>query len=352
VTDPIVRAIDAELLRRFASKPAYVDGIVDAELKSIVAPFNERSASRSAVSLPRGSRVQAPSAKLVRLFLHWCQPQVQARETDLDLSVAFYDEHWQFAGTCSYYQLQAKNIAGKVMARSSGDLRDAPWPRGATEYIDVDRKIALDGGVRYAVMVVNNYSGMAFSQLERGFAGLMLREDPGNAHFDPRTVELKFDVQGENGVFLPLVLDVRDNTIDWLDVHAKGEYEMNNVETSKGALGKLCPELMSYFRSGVRASMFDVALLQAAARCQRVFIRGESTSCFIRKPHETIQQFHARLLRDEPDQRNASPPNPNETARALAVLYRGDLELPEGTDAYALFRDRVTPTLQASDFIS
>lgn len=352
VTEPIVRAIDAELLRRFASKPGYADGIVDAELKLIIAPFNERSASRSAVALPRGSRVQVPSAKSVRLFLHWCQPQGQGCSTDLDLSIAFYDEHWRFAGTCSYYELQARNIAGDVMARSAGDLRNAPFPHGATEYIDLDREAALAGHIRYAVMVVNNYSGMPFSQLERGFAGLMLRDAPDQLHFDPRTVELKFALQGENGVFLPLVLDVRDNTIDWFDVHARGQYELNNVETSKGALTKLCPEMMSYFRSGVRASMFDVALLHSAARCQRVFIRGTTTDCFIRKPEESAHQFHARLLRDEPDQRDVSPPAANSTARTLAMLYRGDLDLPEGTNAYALFRGRVTPTLQASDFMS
>src|SRR5206468_2170242 len=119
-------------------------------------------------------------------------------------------------------------------------------PDGATEFVDVDRVQALEAGIRYAVAVINNYSGMPFSLLERGFAGLMLRDDPAGKHFDPRTVELKFNVIGENGVFLPLVLDVREGILHWLDVQAKGQFEMNNVETSKKAIAKLCPELMTY----------------------------------------------------------------------------------------------------------
>jgi hypothetical protein len=103
--------------------------------------------------------------------------------------VAFYDEAWSYLEVCSYYQLQAKASAG-VIAQSAGDLRDAPWPDGATEFVDVYRDVALASGVRYAVMVVNAYAGMPFSQLERGFAGLMLRDDAQGWHFDPRTVEL------------------------------------------------------------------------------------------------------------------------------------------------------------------
>jgi hypothetical protein len=36
----------------------------------------------------------------------------------------------------------------------------------------------------------------------------------------------------------------------------------------------------------------------------------------------------------------------------LAVLYRGDVDLPKGSAAYALFRDRVVPSVSASDLLS
>ncbi len=317
----------------------------------MVAPFNERTASKSAISLPRGSRVPVPEGKLVRLFLHWCQPAEEGRPTDLDLSVGLYDDSWRYVGVCSYYQLKLKGKDGALIAQSAGDLQDGPWPDGATEFVDLHRGQALAAGVRYAVMVVNNYRGMPFSRLERGFAGVMLRDDPGGRHFDPRTVQLKFALDGENGVFLPMVLDLRDSVLHWLDVHAKGEFEMNNVETSNAAITKICPELMMYFGSGVRASMFDLGLLHAAARCERVFVRGERTAQFVRRPGETAAAFHARLVRGEADEPRSQTPRADGPP-ILAMLYRGDVDLPKGSSAYALFRERVTPWLAASDLLS
>jgi radical SAM protein with 4Fe4S-binding SPASM domain len=65
----------------------------DEALRRVPVPFNERTASRAAVSLPRGARVAIPDGKQVRLFLHWCEPE-NGDETDLDLSVALYDAGW------------------------------------------------------------------------------------------------------------------------------------------------------------------------------------------------------------------------------------------------------------------
>lgn len=348
--DSATLAINAELLRRFSSKTAFHDGLIDETLKTIIVPFNERTASRSAISLPRGSSVPVPSSKLIRLFLHWCQPQT-GTQTDLDLSVAFYDESWRYVDVCSYYQLQARSNQGNWFAKSAGDLRNAPWPQGATEFVDIHCDQARADGIRYAVMVVNNYRGMPFSLLERGFAGLMLRDSDDGKHFDPRTVELKFAIDGENGVFLPLVLDLNDNTLHWLDVHAKGQLQRNNVENSNAAISKICPELIMYFGSGVRASMLDLARLHAAARCKRVFVRGEGVSEFIRRPDEAVEAFHARLVQGKSDAHSAELPL-NDDSPVMAMLYRGDMDLPEGSIAYALFRERVTPSLAASDLLS
>ncbi len=348
--EAVVQAIEAELLRRFSAKPAFVDCLIDEGLRTIIVPFNERTASRSAVSLPRGSRLQVPAGKLVRLFLHWCQPE-NGSTTDLDLSIGLYDESWRYVGVCSYYQLQARGSNGALIAQSAGDLRAGPWPDGASEFVDLDRDQALAAGVRYAVMVVNNYAGMPFSLLERGFAGLMLRDDLTGKHFDPRTVELKFALHGENGVFLPLVFDLRENVVHWLDVHAKGQFQFNNVENSNAAITKICPELMMYFASGVRTSMFHLALLHAAARCQRVFIRGQTFSRFVRRPDETVEAFYSRLVRGDADEPCSRPPRLDGPS-VIAMLYRADVDLPDGSSAYALFGERVTPSLAASDLLS
>jgi len=346
-----VRAINAELLRRFEEKTKFDSCVIDEALRDVVVPFNERTASSSAICLPRGTRMPVPSGKWLRLFLHWCQPEKRNYPSDLDLSVAFYDEKWNYVGVCSYYQLQFKSPSGAQIAQSAGDLRDAPFPDGATEFVDVDREKALALGIKFAVMVVNNYSGMSFSQLERGFAGLMLRDDPMGKHFDPRTVELKFALDGENGVFLPLVLDVEKNELHWLDVHAKGVFDFNNVETSKQAIRQICPEMMAYFASGIRMSMFDLGLLHAAARCQRISIRGERIDQYSRQVDETVSAFYERILRREGAATIDAALLATEQAQ-LALLFRGDIDVPVGSQVYALIRERVSPTLAASDLIS
>ena len=102
----------------------------------------------------------------------------------------------------------------------------------------------------------------------------MLRDDSGGRHFDPRTVELKFDLQGENGIYLPFVVDIQENRLHWFDVYSKGEFVFNNVETSNTAITKICPDMLYYFDSGARISIYELALLHAAARGKRVLLRG------------------------------------------------------------------------------
>jgi hypothetical protein len=84
--DTAVRIIEAELLRRFSAKPAAADCIVDAALDSVIAPFNERTSTRAAVVLPRGSRIAVSREKHARLFMHWCQPKGRRRPISISPS--------------------------------------------------------------------------------------------------------------------------------------------------------------------------------------------------------------------------------------------------------------------------
>jgi hypothetical protein len=339
------RRIDDELVRRFAARPAYRTALLDAALGDIIVPFNERTASRAAIALPRGSRVAVPDGKLVRMFLHWCEPEQHGRTTDIDLSVGFYDAAWQYRGACSYAELRWRDVA-----TSSGDLRAAPFPDGATEFVDVDRARAKAAGVRYAVMVVNNYAGMAFGELERGFAGLMLRDDAAGTHFDPRTVALRFDLAGDNGVFMPLVVDLDDGSMHWIDVYAKGGFAFNNVATSNKAITTVCPNLLAYFGSGVRPSMFELAALHAAARTRRVVVReAASTIQYVRAGGEAATSFLARIL-----ERRGGVPGvvPDAGEPVFAALYCRDLELHAEGTCYALIAERAGATIAASALIA
>jgi hypothetical protein len=204
--------------------------------------------------------------------------------------------------------------------------------------------------VRYAVMVVNNYAGMGFGQLERGFAGLMLRDDARGQHFDPRTVALRFDLAGGNGTFVPLVFDLETDSMHWLDAYSKGELAFNNVATSNKAITRLCPNLIAYFASGARPTMFELAALHAAARTPRVVVRdGDSIAHYVRGADEAAPGFLERIL----DGRGGVPgPLPGGDAPVFAALYRRDLELHAGSTCYALFDERAGATIAASALLT
>jgi hypothetical protein len=352
----VTHLLDAELVRRFAAAPALDTAVLDDALADIIVPFNERTASRSAVQLPRGSSVALPEGAALRLFMHWCEPEKSSDDTDLDLSVGFFDDSWNLVGTCAYYELTTHDRRGGLLAKSSGDYRSGPWPDGAAEFVDLDRVRARAAGYRYAVMVVNAYAGLSFRALERATAGVMLLDDvAAGPAFDPRTVSLAFALDGDNGVFMPLVVDLETSRLHWLDAYSRGQFAHNNVATSRLSIGRICPAMISYFASGARPSMLDLARYHAAARCRRVLVRGETqASSFVRRSDESPLDFLGRIRAGTADaqvplaelERHLGP------APVLAVLLRGDLALPEGSSSYALFRLQLIPTLAAADLLA
>jgi hypothetical protein len=131
---------------------------------------------------------------------------------------------------------------------------------------------------------------------------------------------------------------------------------MNNVETSRKAIAQICPQLISCFRSGERPSMWDLGLLHAAARSREVTIqnRGRSLARFVRTEAETTAEFHRRLRESTANMAPAAYGSVGNkpSAPALAILYRGECELPPGSVAYALFRERISNPITASDLLS
>ncbi|NHZ35103.1 MXAN_6230/SCO0854 family RING domain-containing protein [Massilia rubra] len=352
VIEQSLTLIERALLARFSAKPHVSDFLIDRALADIIVPFNERTASRSAVQLPRGSTLAVPDGKKARLFLHWCEPPEGGAysNTDLDLAIGFYDEHWNLIGECSYRDLTWLGRDGETVAVSSGDLRDAPFPDGATEFVDLDCALARSNGVRYAVMEINSFCGMPFEALEHAFAGLMFRDDMQGAHMDPRTVALRFNLQGEHGTFMPLVFDLQQNRLHWLEVYAEDGFDYNNVETANTAVRVICPAMIAYFASGVRTNMAELALLHAAARAQRVILRGDGMQAMARRDGEDDASFLARLRAwnaNEVDAVTSLPQQP-----LFAALLDADITLPENSVVYALRPGVTATTIAASDLIS
>ncbi|WP_404816028.1 MXAN_6230/SCO0854 family RING domain-containing protein [Streptomyces thermolineatus] len=353
--------LEDELLRRAAAagrdrEPAPVPGqtcgpraaVVDAGLADLPVPFAERAASRALVAVPRGSRQPVPEGGRLRLFLHWTEPK--GRRADLDLSVALYDDRWNFVGLCDYTHLRF----GADAAVHSGDFTSAPPPHGSTEFVDLDAEALARAGARYAVTVVFSYNDVPFDELTDAFAGFM----PLGAHaaagtarsraarrtaagagalYDPRRVAQRFDLAGEARVSAPMVLDLAERSVLWTDMNLSSAGGLHNVYRHRGRLGQLVRDVDAHFAPGSRATVWDLAARLAAAGCDEVHVRsrdGRSAARYLRGADEPVERYAARVLGGR-EHDGLHTGTAEETARVLAdvahergrflALVHGDL---------------------------
>ena len=78
------------MLRRAAALPRVDRAVLDTGVDGLVAPYAERTAARTLLTLARGSVLPVPAGRYLRLFCHWTEADGGPR-VDLDLSVALYD---------------------------------------------------------------------------------------------------------------------------------------------------------------------------------------------------------------------------------------------------------------------
>lgn len=330
----------AELLRRAGTLPSIEQALLDEELADLLAPTAERSASSSLVRLPRGSVRPIPGGDRIRLFLHWAESKGES--VDLDLSVALFDERWQFTGLCDYTDLRF----GENAAVHSGDLTSAPEPLGASEFIDLDIAALRTAGGRYAVPIVFSYTGTPFNQLVRGFAGFMETPD---GLFDPLAVRQRFDLSGPAKILIPLVADLWSRTMRWTDLNLSAFGAFHNVNGYKEQIGRLGSALEDVYGLGERVTMWEVACWHAAARAQEIVVRHrDGTTSRHFRGSDDAAAFAARLT---------TPSGDRGTVMAdFAALIQDDAQVTEGAQVYVLHPERLDPTkvrlLDATDLIS
>jgi hypothetical protein len=340
-------AISGELLRRAGTLPPVGTALLDAALADLVAPFTERTASKALVTLPRGSAQPLPAGRTVRLFLHWTQPA--GTRVDLDLSVALYDTDGEYVGWCDYTRLRF----GDNDAVHSGDLTSAPAPLGASEFVDLDVAALRKRGIRYATMIVFSYNDVPFDAMTDAFAGLMADPGRGSEPFTPKSVEQRFDLAGAVKVAAPLLLDLQTGTMRWVDAALVGSGTGHNVRRYSRTIGRLGAAADTYFSAGHRVSMWELACWHAAARADTVIVRHRdgSRGTYRRAAGEPIAGFACRLIALSP----ADAPAPSDASPELAALARGDVDLPDGAQVYALYPDRLDAArlrvLRASDLV-
>jgi hypothetical protein len=326
-----VHALTTEVLRRAAAGGPVGLAVVDAALDGVIAPFTERTASRALVTVPRGSELTVPAGRTLRLFLHWTESPTSGR-TDLDLSLALFDETWTHIGTCDYTSLRHAGSA----AVHSGDLTSAPAPAGASEFIDLDLAKLEAAGARYAVAVCFSYNNVPFVELAEAFAGFMARDEPGGHGevFEPRAVEQRFDLTGTSRACVPLILDIRGRTMRWLDVVEGVSGTDHAVHSHVDQLAALGRRLTELFASGARVGLGELATWQAAARAATVVVRHTdgSAGSYRRRDGEDAAAFAARIATPEGEECEDT----DLTRAELAFLLREDIALAEGCEVYAL----------------
>jgi hypothetical protein len=317
----------AEMLRRATDLPRWRRAFLDEELTRLVAPGSERSSSSTLRRLTRGSALPIPSDELLRLFLHWVEPT--GRRVDLDLSVAVFDEEWDFLGLCDYTRLRFDQDA----LVHSGDLTSAPAPGGSTEFVDLDLRALRRVGGRYVLPVVFSYNNVPFEELERGFVGVM--RTPTDL-FDPAAVEERFDLSGPAKILLPFGVDLSTKELRWYDVNLSAAGYGHNIARYGGHLALMAATLEEVHGSGDRVSLWEVCCWHAAARADEIAVRCADGSVvgYLRDPAEDLATFARRLTaRLEPDRvwdEDAA------TRSDFVAVLTGDISARTGAEIYAL----------------
>lgn len=293
VTGEVCALLEAEAVRRLSAAPRVELAVLDSALAGLAVPATERADTKALVSVPRGSTQPLPDGEVLRLFLHWTEPA--KTRVDLDLSVALYDEEWNFVNLCDYTHL----VYGDRWAVHSGDLTSAPAPHGATEYVDLDLTSLGEVGVRYAVPVVFSFNNIPFERLLDAFAGFMTlpsaAEETRDASYDPRTVRQRYDLVGDSRIHVPMLVDLRARTFLWTDLHLSGSDGYHNVDRHREDLGRVGRDLYGYFASG-RTTLWDLAAWHAAARADEVAVLRRAPG-----PGAPEELWHYRRRSGEPD---------------------------------------------------
>ena len=178
--------------------------------------------------------------------------------TDLDLSLIQYDHQMQYSGHVSYTNLQNQGIV------HSGDIQSAP--HGAAEFIDVDiRALPPLDRCRYIAPQIYRYAGDSFANLTC-HSGWMLREktDSSYSSFDIKTVQNKFDLNGSTSFCLPIVIDLLERQIIFVDLYVGKVEQHNRVERSTEDISIITREMIRMIQT--RPNLFDLATHHAKAR--------------------------------------------------------------------------------------
>ena len=257
---------EKSLVSRFSSQKSLGKVFVDKSLTEQLIPFAMRSASKALKTVARGSKIKLQDKDTFRLFVWWKQPEND--RVDIDLSVVFLNEKYNYVDHCSFTNLKGEGFT------HSGDITSAP--NGAAEFIDIT-KSKLNPETRYVVLAINSYTSQSYADLPECFAGYMERTEAQSGKiFSARTVQNKFDITADSEVVAPLALDIKTNKLIWLDMALKNCDFWNMVESQNETLANA----VKAFNTISRPNLYDLFMLHAKARGQIVSNKKDADTIF------------------------------------------------------------------------
>lgn len=257
VLGPLADLLTRELSALVSAKSSWAGKKcwIDPNLRNYTLPLQLRKASEGMMMLGRGTRLPLDIGKVLRLFVYWKQAQ---HRTDLDLSLLKFDENMNSTGNVSYTRLASEGIA------HSGDLQDAP--SGAAEFIDVELSVVRNlSDCRYLAPQINHFCGDSFAAMDC-HSGWMIRDqvDARYQTFDLKTVQNKFDLNGSSGYCLPILVDLKESEIIFMDLYVSGHSQHNTAERAVHDVSILCQQMV--LLGQMLPNLYDLAVLHQLAR--------------------------------------------------------------------------------------
>lgn len=219
------RACMIGLTKKLSEREKLGKVYIDDNINGYALPLKQRTASKQLYSMAKGTRVKLPEdTNILRMYQWWKAPG----HVDLDLAVMFLDSEFaKVTDEISYWNIKDEEIK----CYHSGDIRSAK--EGAAEFIDVDINALKEKNIRYAVMTISSYSHEPFCNLEECFAGIMALDEikPHEKTFDPAKSLVRSDLSVNSRMAAPLVYDVLNHEVIWLDTPIPGIAEYLPVNT-------------------------------------------------------------------------------------------------------------------------
>lgn len=267
ICDEIVLITESALVLKFSKYKPLGKVYLDEKLKNYTVPFAMRSASKALKTISRGSKIDLPEGNTIRFFIYWKDGNSR---TDIDLSALALDTESGFKTTIAYYNLK------DLGCYHSGDITSAP--DGASEFIDIEISACLKQGIRYVLMSANSFTNQPYCDLPYCFAGFMVRQYAKSGEiYEPLTVENKFDLTANSGVAIPLIIDLYERKVIWVDLSLKeNPSTVNNVHNNLSSTTIINKSMTTL----EKPNLYDLLDLHIKARGEKTLDINEANTIF------------------------------------------------------------------------